>query len=118
MITLSTTDSADGVIDINVGSERDMLNLDGAAGVDPMANIANLVDVMLVLACGLMLALVTYWQIDLPNVSEIVNEQQLKEVQDVDEVNESISAQGSTYSELGTVYEDSSTGKRYMITNE
>ena len=94
-----------------------MLNLEESAGVDPMSNIANLVDVMLVLACGLMLALVTFWQIDLPNVSEIVNEQELTEVQDVEEVSESIDSSGSTYSELGTVYEDSETGKKYMITN-
>ena len=116
MITISNTDS-DSVIEVSADSKHDMLNLEGGSDVDPMANIANLVDVMLVLACGLMLALVSYWQIELPNVSEIVNEQELKEVQEVEEINESVEAAGSTYSELGTVYEDSSTGKKYMITN-
>ena len=33
--------------------------------VQPMQYVANLTDVMLVLACGLMAAVITFWQVDL-----------------------------------------------------
>ena len=48
----------------------------------PMESIANIVDVMLVFACGLLLALVTVWNVDIGldrpdnmyEVSDVVNE--------------------------------------------
>ena len=38
---------------------------------DPMASVANIADIMLVFACGLMMALVTVWNIDFTPLSEL-----------------------------------------------
>ena len=82
---------------------------------NPMDNIANLVDVMLVLACGLMLALLSYWKLDLPQITELTQEEEITNINALDQINESLESSGTTYSELGTVYEDTETGKTYMV---
>ncbi|MDR3305663.1 MAG: hypothetical protein LBS85_06560, partial [Clostridiales Family XIII bacterium] len=43
--------------------------------VNPSAYIVNLADCMLVLACGVIVALVTYWNVDLSGITELKNEQ-------------------------------------------
>lgn len=105
-------DEGNGFIDVSAYKTRSLLGQEQAP--DPMANVANLVDVMLVLACGLMLALVTFWNIDFPTITQI-KEEELVAADDVEKINQDIEATGTTYSELGTVYEDSETGKKYMI---
>lgn len=87
--------------------------------VDPMSGLANLADVMLVFACGLMLALVMYWNVDItPNLTEISESQKMDEVQDdLEQAQKSISS-GSGYEELGVVYRDPATGKMYMMSEK
>lgn len=82
---------------------------------DPMSASANATDAMLVFACGLLLALVSYWNLDLPQIREVVQEEQLTEVTDVEVTQDELSANGSTYDERGTVYEDPETGKLYLL---
>lgn len=82
---------------------------------DPMANMANLVDVMLVFACGLMLAIITYWNLDLPDIKQIVQQKEMTEVKDIDVTDETLSVNGNNYSERGTVYEDTDTGKMWLL---
>ncbi len=41
--------------------------------INPMDGMANLADMMLVFACGLMLALITYWNVDVSGVTGGVN---------------------------------------------
>ncbi len=82
---------------------------------DPRTGLVNLADVMLVFACGLMLALVAYWNLDLPNVTEL-NATDMQEVTDIEDVTNSLAGSGNGYMELGTVYQDPNTGKLYMIT--
>lgn len=83
---------------------------------DPRVGLVNLADVMLVFACGLMLALVVNWNIKLPNAQEI-NADQMREVDDVEEMQDVVEdASSSAYQELGTVYQDPVTGKLYMMT--
>lgn len=85
-----------------------------------MDGVANLADVMLVFACGLMLALITYWNLDVSGVTGSIDVTQGKEItQDVegfgtDENGEKSDAQ---YEEYGTVYRDPATGKLYMVTD-
>ena len=96
-------------------------------GESPMNHISNMSDAMLVLAVGIMLALVINWKIDIKTQSDtnpesdIVDEEDLeeyefengKEVSDVtaDDVE-------SNYKKSGTVYTDTATGKTYVVFDE
>jgi len=89
--------------------------------VNPMDGLANLADVMLVFACGLMLALITYWNVDVSGVSGSIDV-----VEQGEEITEDVSGFGekdnkdedsdSKFEEYGTVYRDAATGKLYMVT--
>ena len=106
-------------IDLYSGSFLDITDdVEDEQDPDPMANMANLVDVMLVFACGLMLALITYWQLDLPDVNQIVQQEKLTEIEDVEVNDKTLSVNGNNYSERGTVYEDTDTGKMYLLSEE
>ena len=86
---------------------------------DPRVGLVNLADVMLVFACGLMLALVTYWNLNISDMTEVVQNQDMSEVADSDiEGVTDLSASGSGFTELGTVYQDPKTGKMYMQTED
>jgi hypothetical protein len=76
--------------------------------------LVNLADVMLVFACGLMLALVAYWNLDVSNMHEVIQTDRVSEVQDINELKESL-GDGSGFIELGKVYQDPMTGKFYML---
>lgn len=76
---------------------------------NPMESIANIVDVMLVFACGLLLALVTVWNVDIG-----------LDVPDIYEVNEVIEQVENDIDkgdlvEAGTVYKDPETGALYFV---
>ena len=75
----------------------------------PMESIANIVDVMLVFACGLLLALVTVWNVDIG----LDRPDNMYEVSDV--VNESQNVQEENLQEAGKVYRDPATGNLYFI---
>ena len=75
----------------------------------PMESIANIVDVMLVFACGLLLALVTVWNVDIG----LDRPDNMYEVSDV--VNESQNVQKENLQEAGKVYRDPATGNLYFI---
>lgn len=82
---------------------------------DPRVGLVNLADVMLVFACGLMLALVTYWNLDISAMTEVVQADQMAEVSDIEDLSDQLNGGGSSFNELGTVYEDPMTGKMYML---
>lgn len=53
--------------------------------INPMDGVGNLADVMLVFACGLMLALITYWNVDVSGVAGSIDVTQGEEItQDVE----------------------------------
>ena len=85
--------------------------------VNPMESVANLVDAMLVLACGLMLALIINWNVDVGSAGTKVELNKDKEVASVSGLsgNGEISDLEGNYEELGMVYRDPETGKLYMI---
>lgn len=85
--------------------------------VEPMANVANIVDAILVMSVGLMLALVTAANIDFSNLQEVVQQNEVTEV-DVNEMAQNMTEAGSSFNELGTVYQDPSTGTLYMLTQD
>lgn len=98
-------------------------NYDTDAGISPMDNISNMSDAMLVLAVGIMLALVINWNIDI-NVStekktgESVAEEEFQEYE-IDDKNQntevSIEDVENNYVKSGTVYTDTTTGKTYIV---
>lgn len=91
----------------------------GEEDINPMDGVANLSDVMLVFACGLMLALITYWNVDVSGVTGSID------VSMGEEITESVDGFGSTdsedessdkqYDRLGTVYQDPVTGQMYLV---
>ena len=94
-------------------------------GVNPMDGVSNMSDAMLVLAVGIMLALVINWKIDVKDIyesqKENLNTEDLKEV----EVDERRTANDVSFEDLeknyrktGSVYTDTRTGKTYLVVEE
>ena len=81
---------------------------------NPMDGIANLVDVMLVFACGLMVAIILHWGVDLSKIIDIVDKDELVQVEDMDKLIED-GTFSSFYESKGLVYEDPKTGKLYIL---
>lgn len=82
--------------------------------VNPMEGVANLADVMLVFACGLMIAVIMFWQVDISNITAIVNKDELKEVGDLQKAVQD-GTLSSDFESRGVAYEDPETGKVYII---
>jgi hypothetical protein len=86
--------------------------------VDPATGLINLADLMLVFACGLMLALVAHWNIDLgPQINELTEDKDMTEVTDLEDAKDLL-ANNSGYSEVGVVYRDPETNKLYLLTED
>ncbi|HAP93853.1 MAG TPA: hypothetical protein DCM26_04425 [Desulfotomaculum sp.] len=89
--------------------------------VNPLEGAINIVDAMLVFACGLMLALAVYWNIDLGPIGERVNLNRGREVTQTPGLRDDLIEtrdQGKLYEKIGTVYKDPATGKLFMLTNK
>ena len=82
--------------------------------VNPMDGVGNMADAMLVLAVGIMMALVMNWNVDLSTVSQVQIDSQ-QEVSDIEDVTDESSRDSSGLTEMGTVYKDPETGKLYMV---
>lgn len=82
--------------------------------VNPMETTANLADVMLVLAVGMMLAVVINWNVDLNKFVDVdeIDASELKDEQ-VQEVEAD-----KALEEKGMVYQDPDTGKYYIKVEE
>ena len=85
---------------------------------EPMATVGNIADAMLVFAVALMMALLTFWQLDLPQVTEVLEESEITEVSDLEDMVQDMTGGGSEYAELGKVYMDPATGTLYMLTED
>jgi hypothetical protein len=87
----------------------------------PLEGAINIVDAMLVFACGLMLALVIRWNVDLAQFGESINVTQGEEVTDDADIRSDLmetEGEGQLYQKMGTVYKDPDTGKLFMLTDE
>lgn len=89
---------------------------------DPMSGLSNLADCMLVLACGLMVALVVHWNLDVTPRFEVVEETgDLVETEQDPQLavrgaeSEDESDGGDVYENMGTLYRDPETGKMYYL---
>lgn len=100
---------------------------DSEENANPMDGVSNMSDAMLVLAVGIMLALVINWKIDIKEAfsgqqqKEAIEEDRLQEFdQETAKQNNSISFEDieSKYIKTGTVYTDTFTGKTYVVVDE
>ena len=86
--------------------------------IDPMSGIVNLADAMLVFACGLMVALVLNWNVDISKNKKEVDLSDSKDVTNSDifeDENIIDSEDESSLEEMGKVYKDPVSGKMYMV---
>jgi hypothetical protein len=81
--------------------------------VNPMDGLFNLADVMLVFSCGLIIALIAAWNLD---VSDRLNLP--TEVQNIGEDSQDIIQNPDAIQEMGTVYMDPETGKYYILNDD
>ena len=82
---------------------------------DPMSSMGNLMDVMLVFACGLMLALATYWDVGLYTTDETAENDMTQiegELSEGQAVSQSVE---NGFSYVGEVYRDPTTGDLYVL---
>ena len=89
-------------------------NRGGREEVDPMSSMGNMGDVMLVFACGLMVALVLAWNVDLAQFQQVEAKDELSEDQ-VSQMNDELYGEGSGFIEKGKVYQDPETGQYYLV---
>lgn len=82
--------------------------------VNPSAYIVNLADCMLVLACGFLVALISFYNIDVMPATELT-EDELEQVEPEEMPEELLSGGGSYFVEAGKVYRDPNTGVLYMV---
>ena len=95
---------------INKGGGRLRVTRKPSEDVSPMESVANLVDVMLVFACGLIIALIAAWNVDVTKTPYKVTD--IKDSSGQEEV------APEDLEELGRVYRDPETGKMYVLEDE
>ena len=82
----------------------------------PMEGMANLADVMLVFACGLIVALILSWNVDVSDQGEINQRPDTKyEVEGMENNAEQTLDGEKDLEEMGKVYRDPETGKYYVV---
>ena len=83
---------------------------------NPMEGVGNMADAMLVFACGLILALIISWNVNLDEFGTITNTSQNKyEIEGMDSANTQQIDADNQLEEMGTVYRDLQTGRYYVI---
>ncbi len=82
-------------------------------GEDPLGSMANLVDIVLVFACGLIAALVA--QSDVMRDHFRDGGQQVEQGREMPEVPRGLDEAGGGYESVGRVYRDPETGKLILV---
>jgi len=88
---------------------------------NPLEGAINIVDAMLVFACGLMLSLIIHWNINLDQAEERVDLERGPEVSQYTDIRNDLietQGQGKLYEKMGTVYKDPVTGQLFMLTDQ
>ena len=82
----------------------------------PMEGVGNMADAMLVFACGILLALIISWNVDVSEKGEITKAPETKyEIQGMENNNTETMEEDKNLQEMGKVYKDPDTGKYYVI---
>ena len=85
--------------------------------VNPMDGLGNLADAMLVLAVGIMLALIINWQVDIGAASSQVEEETQIPITEED-MQETQAVDREALQPVGTLYYDETTGLYYAATED
>ena len=85
--------------------------------VDPMSSLSNVGDIMLVFACGLMVALVVAWNVDLGQIKQVEMNKELQK-DDIEQITEQLYGEGNAFVNKGRVYQDPTPGKYYLVEDE
>lgn len=103
-------------------SARSLRSRSDDAPVNPMDSISNLADAMLVLAVGIMLALIINWNVDISSAGQTDDTPADPAISFVqDDLTESESSAGTIegdLTEMGKVYYDKETGTYYIVENQ
>lgn len=84
--------------------------------VNPMEMVANLSDVMLVLAVALMVAIIARWGVDMESIVQIDSSNMTPIEADISDSVDTASADGeSEYEEVGTVYKKKDTDELFVV---
>lgn len=89
--------------------------LQNSEDVNPMTYISNIADAMLVLAMGIMVALVLHWNVDLNETSDTITDEQNPVVTINQDELESQEKLPENAARSGEVYYDSETGTYYIV---
>ena len=82
----------------------------------PMEGVGNMADAMLVFACGLLLALIISWNVDVSETGEITRQPDVKyEVENIGQSVEKDADVTKDLKDMGHVYQDPETGKYYVV---
>lgn len=81
---------------------------------NPMNGVSNMADIMLVLACGLMMAVILFYKVDLKATVNVVDKKQVKKTENMQMTDNDGHVKGK-YKSRGSVYEDPKTGKLYIV---
>ena len=99
------------------GNLRNRRSYFGEEDANPMEGAINIVDAMLVFACGLMLSLVIFWNVDIGSASHMTTGD-IEEMEAMETIKEEIQKTidgEAEYERLGVVYRDPNTGQMYMV---
>ena len=86
-----------------------------AEEVDPMSSMSNIGDVMLVFACGLIVALILSWNVDVTDQGIQKVKEKKYEVNNIEDSAVEVIGDEKNLEEMGTVYRDPETGKYYVV---
>lgn len=81
---------------------------------DPMSSMGNLMDVMLVFACGIMIALIAHYNVELTTDTPDLGEAERIEGE-ISEQQADVESEGASYVDMGRVYQDTETGELYIV---
>ncbi|MBQ3322733.1 MAG: DUF2149 domain-containing protein [Firmicutes bacterium] len=82
---------------------------------NPMEGVGNMADAMLVFACGLIVALILSWNVDVTDQGIQKIKEKKYEVNNIDNSETEVIDADQNLEEMGTVYRDPETGKYYVV---
>ncbi|MDO5708047.1 MAG: DUF2149 domain-containing protein [Andreesenia angusta] len=91
------------------------------SNINPLEGVSNLADAMLVFACGLMVALIVNWNVDVKLERSKIDLSKGRDVTGIDSIHDKVVEEDNSpdaYERMGTVYKDPKTGKLFMLTND
>ena len=84
---------------------------------DPMSSMGNLMDVMLVFACGIMIALIAHYNVELTTDTPDLGEAEKIEGE-ISEQEADVASDEASYVDMGRVFQDAETGELYIVKDD